>query len=290
MKRYQERVCSTYFYAGVDATFYDETVRMTDRAYDLVHDVLTRVLGFWLTQRRRHEAPNAPVWILDIGCGTGAEAMRILCRVPCSRLLCVDHSPLMLSRFREKVVRAYGNETADGRLALADVDFRETAWLDRARAKCALDGLSTQFDAAVSVYALHHLAAEAKLDVYRSIGAHLQADSIFVNADLYAFGTPWLDRLAQEEEEDWVLRQFDLQFTNADHLHALLGPSRTRLKEAWVAHIRNENSPLPIVPLYGVPEHLRGTTSEECLLREAGFAGVEVPARHFQSAVLVASK
>lgn len=279
----------TFFYASQDATFYDDTVRMTDRAYDLVHDVSIQVLQFWLLQRPTRSASGAPVSILDIGCGTGAEAMNVLCRFPQCYLLCVDNSPAMLSQFREKVSRAYGDPTAAGRVVLVEADFREPGWLSRAAAQCSLGHTAGKFDAALSVYALHHLSPELKSEIYGTIAQQLQADSLFINADLYGFATPWLDRLAQEEEEDWIHRQFDVALPHTERLAALLGSNRTRLKERWLSHIRDENVPLP-VGSFGAGSVGLKRTCEEGLLRAAGFADIEVAARWFQSAVLVAQK
>jgi SAM-dependent methyltransferase len=288
MKEHPITPRSPYFYAGDDAAIYDDTVRMTDRAYDVIHDVTVRSLHFWLDRRSTVPASRGSLWILDIGCGTGAEAMQVLLRLPDSHLLCVDSSPSMLEQFREKVRRAYGNQSADGRLAFAELDFRERGWLDRAVTEPRELHIPDTFDAAISVYALHHLAPDEKRDVYRAIYERLKAGSLFINADLFAFGTSWLSQMAQEEEEDWINRQFASKTLDSGWMAATLGPSRDRLKEAWLEHLRKENAPLPITT--GQSSIDSEPISEERLLRDAGFGIVEVPARLYQSAVLVTSK
>jgi hypothetical protein len=71
---------------------------------------------------------------------------------------------------------------------------------------------------------------------------------------------------------------------------AQLGPRRGDLKESWLAHLRDENVPLPIT----VPEEIRPAqermVGEAELLRQAGFTALEVPMRLYQSAVVVAEK
>lgn len=288
MKEHPPAARTRYFYAGDDAVIYDDTVRMTDRAYDLIHDVTVCSLHFWLGHRSMAHASDGPVWILDVGCGTGAEAMQVLLRVPDSHLLCIDNSPSMLEQFQAKVCRAYGNHSADGRLLFAEVDFREPNWLDRASTNARELRIPDAFDAAISVYALHHLLPDEKRAVYSTIYGKLKAGSLFINADLFAFGTPWLSNLAQEEEEDWVNRQFGSKILDCGWTAAALGPSRHRLKDAWLEHLRSENVPLPITA--NRPDCGGEEASELQLLRDAGFGIVEVPARHYQSAVLVTSK
>jgi SAM-dependent methyltransferase len=275
---------SHYFYTGADAVVYDDTIRMTDRAYDLVHEATIRALDFWLAHCVRNQSSKAPLWVLDVGCGTGAEAMQILLQIPDSHVLCIDHSPTMLSRFKEKVGRAYGSVSADGRLSFCEADFREIGWLDRAVSELNVSNPPATFAAAVSVYALHHLQAEEKASIYKALYKRLQLSSCFINADLFSFSTDWVSSLAQEEEERWISQQFSDKTSKQGLIAATLGPSRHRLKDSWIQHVRTENHPLPIRS--GGKEQ----PCEEGLLKNAGFHTVEVPLRLYQSGVLVALK
>lgn len=280
---------SPYFYAGDDAAFYDDTVLATDRAYDLVHDVTNRVLRFALNERANtmRAKQDVPALILDVGCGTGAEAMRLLADVPDCTLLCIDSSAPMLDCFRSKVRHAYGSESAGGRITLAQADFREPGWLDRVIAEHCPTLSDAAFDAALSVYALHHLTPETKGEVYAAIAARLPRSALFINADLFSFETSWLANLAQTEEEEWIRTQFEAVGPGSDPLRSRLGASRTRLKEAWITHLRDENIPLPLGG-YRSAANTLGEIREEDLLRAAGFATIEIVARLYQSAVAVA--
>lgn len=276
-----------YFYASKkEADFYDDSVRFTARAYDLVHEVTVRLLETWISQHYTKIPSRTNLFILDIGCGTGAEAMQTLARLPQSKILCIDNSAEMIEIFRKKLHRAYGDDTACGRVNFVLTDFRVSGWLDRALAEIRHNYIIESFDAAISVYALHHLLPEIKGDVYRAISDRLRPDSIFVNADLFSFPIPWLSDLAQEEEENWIYRQFGE--TMPGWLGATFGPSRIHLRDAWIKHIREENIPLPIALENAGYE--QGKTCEEMLLREAGFASIIVPARLYQSAVMIATK
>jgi len=290
MAKYDNTIRSPYFYADDEAIFYDDTVRLTDRAYDLLHEVAIRLLHYWMLQRNNKGAQETLPWILDVGCGTGAEAMGILNRIPDSHLVCVDSSPAMLEQFRLKICRAYGNESADGRLILEVADFRDPSWLDRITPKSGSQGMRGGFDATVSVYALHHLAEEQKLRVYRDVAERLPRGSPFINADLFTFVSDWLAQLAQDEEEAWIRRQFDEVQHSCEWVAAQMGPARTRLRDAWLNHIRNENVPLPITGQGWNEAEIGIINTEESLLRMAGFTAVEVPARLYQSAVIVALK
>jgi SAM-dependent methyltransferase len=243
----------------------------------MIHDVVANALQYWLQAQRS----RAPFWILDVGCGTGVEALQILERLPSAHILCVDHSPRMLEIFCSKVSRAYGNENADGRLAIAQADVMASGWLQRAMAESAMriEG----FSAAVSVYALHHLAPTDKLGVYRSIHEELTAPALFINADLFTFAESWLSLLAQAEEENWIVQNFASPLNAAASANAVLGPRRKELADDWLRHIREENRPLPVTSP-------RDRTAEDALLSQAGFTGTEILARLYQSAVVVAHK
>lgn len=181
MENEMRRVVEPYFYAANEAVFYDDTVRMTDRAYDLVHDVTSGVLNLWASLRATDRLARSPLWILDVGCGTGAEAMRTLCQIPECRIICVDNSSAMLDQFRRNILRAFGNESADGRLMMVEADVRDHGWLERAIKSADQERAGCTFDAVLSVYALHHLSPDMKLQVYGSIANCLDPGSLFIN-------------------------------------------------------------------------------------------------------------
>jgi SAM-dependent methyltransferase len=288
MKRDSTSTRLRYFYASQDAGIYDHTVRMTDRAYDLIHNVTARTLDFWLSQRATKHSIDSPVWILDVGCGTGTEAIQVLTKSPYYHIVCIDSSREMLDEFREKARRAFGNSSANGRLVFAEMDFRERGWLDSSIAELAPGRSPNNFAAAMSVYALHHLLPDEKREVYRAIYQRLEVDSVFINSDLYAFSTPWLSELAQAEEESWIEQEFGISISQSDSMSAIRGANGIRLRDAWLDHVRTENRPLPITSKKSA--EISESVSEEHLLCEVGYARVEVPARHYQSAVLVAVK
>src|SRR5690349_21571985 len=101
-----------FFYAGPEARFYDQTARMTGRSYGASHEVASRCLAV-LGGRRSHT--SAPL-ILDLGCGTGEEAFRILEKLPNARIICIDISQEMLQICREKARARFGEKPSADQL------------------------------------------------------------------------------------------------------------------------------------------------------------------------------
>jgi SAM-dependent methyltransferase len=275
-----------YFYAGDDVRFYDVTAESTDRAYQLMQTCSVEILSRWLLARGSDPLVSS-AWVMDIGCGTGAATMQILASVPLCKIICVDSSADMLGQLRQKVENAYGSISAGGRVFYACEDFRRSGWLDASFKGIDSRIRPTQLDAALSIYALHHLLPDEKLQVYRAIYTSLKPRGMFVLGDLFAFATEWLSSWAQQSEEDWLTQEFDSIPQAKPWLEAILGPHRERLKEAWLAHVRNDNRPLAIQPTGNDASELGQSEIE--LLSQAGFIGLETAFRIWQSAILIAN-
>src|SRR5947208_2406502 len=112
---------ANFFYAREDAKLYDRTIRLTDRAYDLIHEIVPDLLKMWMSRNGLGNLASGGV-IVDIGCGTGMEGMRLLEAFPNHSLFCIDSSPEMIDEFRRKVTGVYGNNSADGRVTFAQAD------------------------------------------------------------------------------------------------------------------------------------------------------------------------
>ena len=82
--------------------------------------------------------------VLDLGCGPGSLATRLLDRIPAATVVAIDADPLLL---------ALGTAAATGRpgLQFTDCDLRRPGWAQR------ICGLDRPADAAVSTTALHWL-------------------------------------------------------------------------------------------------------------------------------------
>jgi SAM-dependent methyltransferase len=107
--------------------------------------------------------------VLDLGCGPGSLAARLLRRLPQARVVAVDADPLTLA-----LGRAAWSDQAG--LTFADVDLRVPGWSSGL-------GLDRRPDAAVSTTALHWLP-EAALDaVYAEAARLLRPGGVVLNGD-----------------------------------------------------------------------------------------------------------
>lgn len=144
--------------------------------------------------------------VIDLGCGPGSLAVRLLDRMPAARVVAVDTDPLLLALGRA----AYGGRSG---LRFADRDLREPGWAG------AL-GLDRAADAAVSTTALHWLDGAQLRAMYAELatvlgpgglmldGDHLKEDEAAVPA-LARLGDAVSERAAhrrlagREHQEDW---------------------------------------------------------------------------------------
>src|SRR5215469_3196131 len=93
--------------------------------------------------------------VLDLGCGPGSLAARLLTRIPEATVIAVDADPVTLSLGRA----AYGNVPG---LRFLDADLRAPGW----QASLGLDP-AQQVDAVVSTTALHWLTAPELRQLYK---------------------------------------------------------------------------------------------------------------------------
>jgi tRNA (cmo5U34)-methyltransferase len=107
---------------------------------------------------------------MDLGCGDGILGAAILGEYPSAHGVFVDFSGPMLEQAREQL-KDYA-----GQLAFENLDYGETAWVDRMQAEAP-------FDAIVSGYSIHHQPDARKRQVYAEIFSLLQPDGWFVNIE-----------------------------------------------------------------------------------------------------------
>lgn len=107
--------------------------------------------------------------VIDLGCGPGSLAVRLLDRLPAATVVAVDADPLLLALGRAA-------EPGRGGLRFADGDLRVAGWSG------AL-GLSRTADAAVSTTALHWLAGPELAAMYAEVAAALRPGGLLLNGD-----------------------------------------------------------------------------------------------------------
>jgi len=107
--------------------------------------------------------------VVDLGCGPGSLAVRLLRRLPRATVLAVDADPLLLELGRA----AYPNLSS---LRFVDADLRDPGWAHA----LALPG---PVDAVVSTTALHWLDPPALTDLYRAAHRLLRPGGLLLNGD-----------------------------------------------------------------------------------------------------------
>ena len=138
--------------------------------------------------------------VLDLGCGPGSLAVRLLGRMPAARVVAIDTDPLLLALGRA----AHGEEPG---LRFADQDLRVPGWSGRL-------GLRRAADAAVSTTALHWLSAGDLRAVYAELATVLRPGGLLLDGDHLLedeAAAPGLARLGDAVSGRAVRRQVDGQ-------------------------------------------------------------------------------
>jgi SAM-dependent methyltransferase len=137
--------------------------------------------------------------VLDLGCGPGSLAIRLLDRIPAATVVAVDADPLLLALGRAAWSDRQAGPDCVG-LRFADADLRVPGW------STAL-GLGRPVDAAVSTTALHWLPPAALAAMYAEVATVLRPGGLMLNGDHLAedeSAAPTLARLGKiliEREE-----------------------------------------------------------------------------------------
>jgi SAM-dependent methyltransferase len=137
--------------------------------------------------------------VLDLGCGPGSLAVRLLARLPEATVVAVDTDPVTLSLGRT----AYGNLPG---LVFADIDLRTPGGE-------SLLSLSAgrQADAVVSTTALHWLSGTELRTLYGRLAVLLRPGGLFLDGDhlrLDETANPVLAGLERELEDREARRRF----------------------------------------------------------------------------------
>ncbi|MEE1796414.1 class I SAM-dependent methyltransferase [Streptomyces sp. BE308] len=110
-----------------------------------------------------HERPR----VLDLGCGPGSLAARLVGRLPTARIVAVDMDPLLL---------ALGRARHPNAARYVEAVIGEDGWIDT----LALRG---PVDAIVSTTALHYLPEHVLRRTYAELTALLRPGGVLINAD-----------------------------------------------------------------------------------------------------------
>lgn len=122
--------------------------------------------------------------VLEIGTGTGLFTEMFLKKYPNAKMDLVDIAEDMLNIAKE---RLKGNENLNFHLKNIK-EFKPEE--------------NKQYDAVISSLAIHHLTNPEKEQLYKKIGECIKLDGIFVNAEMIAGETEYLNKMY----EDWEIK------------------------------------------------------------------------------------
>lgn len=207
---------------------------------------------------------------VDLGCGPGPLAIRLLRRFPAARCLAVDYDPVVL-RVGEGAWGSFG-----GRLRWVDAHLGRPGWSRTLGVR--------RVDVAVSTTALHWLEARVLPRFYRELARLMRPGAVFVNGDYLPWGRdqPTLARLAERVrrlrfrgvhlDDEWAAWKAWWDAAERDPELGALFPERERRQSQ---HPKHGDVPLSA--------HLRA-------LRRAGFGTAAVVWRDLADAVLYARR
>ncbi len=107
----------------------------------------------------------SPLRILVLGCGTGLELEQVFARVPNARVTGIDLASGMLAELRKKFSQR-----------MSQIELIEASYVD-------LPLGEQQYDYVIATLTVHHLAPEAKLDLYRNVRAALKLNGRYIEGD-----------------------------------------------------------------------------------------------------------
>lgn len=129
--------------------------------------------------------------VLDLACGPGSLAGRILNRFPGAQVIGLDYDPVLLAIADASLSAQYGE-----RFTAVDADLASPGW------GRSLPAGAVQV--AVSSTALHWLEPHQLVALYASLGTILPVGGVFMNADHLRYAPdaqPFLTGLAAEDDE-----------------------------------------------------------------------------------------
>jgi SAM-dependent methyltransferase len=258
-----------------EAERYDSTVELVAPFYRKMHDMLLTLAVDSITSA--DQALGRPLFALDIGSGTGAEAIPLLQALPHLNLVGVDSSAAMNKVFAQRAKRL--NVSAD-RFHLLQADIFDPSAQDAISSRVSRVFGGAKFHLIISAFTLHHFAKEQKAAAFRLIYDMLESDGVFLLGDLFNFDgeSTWLSETISDWETRWFASNFDQEAKNAKAIADAPTESALKLlKDKWLRHYQEENV-------------LDSVTTELSLLKEVGFQEVGNPFRYWQVGLIFAKK
>jgi trans-aconitate methyltransferase len=236
--------------SGIQAGPWGEWAARWDRfqeAYVPQRELQFGVIGDYLELRGLGD----DLRILDLCCGPGAAAARLLQRFPNARIVGVDYDPWLL---------ALGRRTAPSasRITWVEADLRDPAWVRKLPMPA--------FDAVVVTTAMQWFSSEEIARIYCDIHACLVPRGAFLTADVIPRGDEGTRRLSETAHRR--RRERSVAAANGEHWVTFWADARAQsaFAELLAARDRRFDGRSPLRP--------RAFEFHDGALRTAGFTDV----------------
>jgi ubiquinone/menaquinone biosynthesis C-methylase UbiE len=267
-----------FFYAAEDAEIYDYTVELTQPYFHLMHDTLITYLNSWFDDKQKE------ITVLDIGSGTGIEALNLLKIFPRVKIVAIDFSQPMNDLFIDKLNKQYSNEFITKNISIICDDFlSNTLYADQELAKISNQ---TSFDIIMTAFVFQHFTKEEKEDAYLNVYRLLKPNGIFINCDIFGFYNDSINSFANQFGLNWIINQ--LSEPNAELMENLIKIKKVikdieLYKEKWVKHWNEDNILFPT-------HSESNSISERAYLKNAGFKEIEIIFRYWLAGIMISMK
>lgn len=267
------------FYAAEDGRTYDAVIDLVVPLYALFHETVVRIA-------KRTVAPEKPAFMaLDIGVGSGAEAIALLKECPEAKIVAIDQSEPMRDRYVENYHRVFGcNPESDGRSVWVTGDFlaeeSKGVLIEAAKSN------GGRYDLVISGFTLHHFADLQKRVAYQRAFELLGPGGVLINLDLFTFDAPVMACEGKSFDYEWISNQFrspdpsrlvGVEITGIRSTLTIPQDEREKLREKWLEHHANDNLLEPM-------------TVQLEMLRQIGFRDCEAPMRFWHTGILFGRK
>jgi tRNA (cmo5U34)-methyltransferase len=155
---------------------------------------------------------SSPLRVIDLGCGTGTVAAKVLESFPNAQVICLDLAENMVAMAQEKL-----GHNPRASFVVADLSAYH---------------FNAMYDVAVSSLALHHLATDKdKQQFYRRIYESLHSGGVFYNADVVLASNDHLQSIYMKEWRSFMGRSV----------------SRDEIEGKWMPTYQEEDRPAKLL-------------------------------------------
>ncbi|MCK9421462.1 MAG: class I SAM-dependent methyltransferase [Bacteroidales bacterium] len=267
-----------FFYATEDAEIYDYTVEITQPYFYLMHETMMKLIDFWFQDK------NTEITILDIGSGTGIEALKLLNIFPKIKIIAVDFSEPMNTIFRKKMTLKYSKSYINNTISIICEDFL----CDSFHPLEALSKISnkSEFDIAMTAFVFQHFGKEEKLKAYRKVFKSLDKNGLFINCDIFGYNNRSIHSYSDNYCLNYLIDQLTVPNINLRECFKKIKErvgDMDKYRKQWENHWKEDNILYPL-------NCNKPCLSEQKLLKKAGFTDSEIIYRYWLAGIICALK